>query len=157
MCAARVDGRRAQGTAHLESDHVRFRGGATRVRIPFGDIRSVTVDGGSLVVQHVTGELVLEIGPAASKWAEKIRTPRPLLDKLGVKPGMRVALVGGFDDGFVADLCARTTDVSTGRLRAGTDHVFYAAETSTALRRFAHAHRRTAGDSAGEAIVQGAV
>src|SRR5690606_26429183 len=63
MCAARVDGRRAQGTAHLESDHVRFRGGATRVRIPFGDIRSVTVDGGSLVVQHVTGELVLEIGP----------------------------------------------------------------------------------------------
>ena len=56
---------------------------------------------------------------------------KPLLDKLGVKPGARVAILG-FDRGrigllggsFVPDLLARTSDVSEGRPRKGTDLIF---------------------------------
>ena len=45
---------------------------------------------------------------AAEKWALKIRYPRSLLDKLGVKPGARIAVLGSFEPYFLADLASRT-------------------------------------------------
>jgi hypothetical protein len=59
----------------------------------------------------------------------------PLLDKLGVRPGMRVALVGDVDpDGsfrrFVAE---RTSDITIGPPKAETDLVFVAADSHAEL------------------------
>ena len=34
------------------------------------------------------------LGPAAEKWAAKLSSPKSLVEKLGVKPGSRVATVG---------------------------------------------------------------
>ena len=48
---------------------------------------------------------------------------KPLLDKLGVKPRMRVAVVGVPDPGFVEELLDRGADVST-RRRARCDLLF---------------------------------
>jgi hypothetical protein len=59
----------------------------------------------------------------------------PRLDKLGIKPGMRVALVGLEDDAFEAELRDRTSDVTRGEPIAGTDVVLYAADTLMALGR----------------------
>lgn len=61
----------------------------------------------------------------------------PLLDKLGVRPGMRVAIVGALEDDdedsdegpFRARLEERTTDISEGRPKPDTDIVFLAADT----------------------------
>jgi hypothetical protein len=50
---------------------------------------------------------------------------RPLLDKLGVKPGMRVALVGFDDEGFRAELAGRGAIVQ--EPAPGLDMVFYRA------------------------------
>ena len=59
----------------------------------------------------------------------------PLLDKLGVRPGMRVALVGPVDpDGsFAAQLADRTPDVTIGPPLPDTDLVFLAADSATEL------------------------
>jgi hypothetical protein len=59
----------------------------------------------------------------------------PLLDKLGVRPGARVAIVGDVDpDGtFRARLADRTTDVTVGRPKADSDLVFLAADSTTEL------------------------
>jgi hypothetical protein len=51
-------------------------------------------------------------------------SPRPLLDKLGVKPGHRVAVIGLDDADFVDQLRARPTDVSLGRRRVGLDQLY---------------------------------
>jgi len=56
-------------------------------------------------------------------------TEKPLLDKLGVKPGSRVAVVDVEDDWFLKDLKSRTRDVVSGRPRTPCDLVFYAAKT----------------------------
>jgi hypothetical protein len=48
---------------------------------------------------------------------------KPLLDKLGVKPGMRVAVLGLSDQGFLDELRTRTDDVSI-RRRARCDLLF---------------------------------
>jgi hypothetical protein len=49
---------------------------------------------------------------------------RPLLDKLGVKPGMKVALAGVDDGWFVRELRTRTTDVKNGKPSSPCDLVF---------------------------------
>ena len=57
----------------------------------------------------------------------------PRLDKLGVKPGSRVALVGLDDPDFEAELRDRTTDVTHGDPAPDTDLVFLAADDHAAL------------------------
>src|SRR5216684_1413729 len=60
---------------------------------------------------------------------------RPLLDKLGVRPGSRVALVNLDDPGFVKQLRERTQDVVLGKPRSKVDLVFMGADNSADLRR----------------------
>jgi hypothetical protein len=59
----------------------------------------------------------------------------PLLDKLGVRPGSRVAIVGDIDpDGwFRALLADRTSDVTIGRPKPESDLVFLAADSTPEL------------------------
>jgi hypothetical protein len=66
----------------------------------------------------------------------------PLLDKLGVRPGMRVAIVGELEDAdevlddagpFRARLAERTTDISDGSPKPDSDIVFLAADTTAEL------------------------
>jgi len=59
----------------------------------------------------------------------------PLLDKLGVRPGARVAIVGGVDpDGsFRAQLADRTTDVTDGEPKPDSDLIFLAADSHAEL------------------------
>src|SRR5262249_35924477 len=58
--------------------------------------------------------------------AVKLRYPRPLLDKLGVRPGARMAVLGAFASSFLSDLAGRASDVSRTRPRKDTDLVFVA-------------------------------
>jgi hypothetical protein len=59
----------------------------------------------------------------------------PLLDKLGVRSGVRVAIVGDVDpDGwFKALLADRTSDVTIGQPRPESDLVFLAADSTDEL------------------------
>jgi hypothetical protein len=132
-CTVRINGRKGTGKALLETDHLLFRGADLRLRIAFRDIRSVSARDGTLRVVHASGEASFELGAAAAKWADKIRNPRSLLDKLGVKPGMRVAVIGVDDAVFRQQLRARTTDVSEGRARPQTDLIVLGAESLEAL------------------------
>ena len=53
---------------------------------------------------------------------------RPLLDKLGVKPGSKVAVIGLDDPAFLALLRGRTERIVIGRPRTPCDIVFMGAE-----------------------------
>ena len=57
----------------------------------------------------------------------------PLLDKLGIRPGMRVAVLGVDDAGFRAELATRTSDITIGRPEPDTDVVLLAADTTSEL------------------------
>lgn len=59
---------------------------------------------------------------------ERIYTT-PLLDKLGVKPGSRVAIIGIQDEVFRALLRERTTDITEGEPLPKTDLIFLAADS----------------------------
>ena len=66
----------------------------------------------------------------------------PLLDKLGVRPGMRVAIVGTLEDDdevldeegpFRQRLAERTSDITDGRPKSDSDIVLVAADTTAEL------------------------
>jgi hypothetical protein len=66
-------------------------------------------------------------------------TTKPLLDKLGVKPGSRVAVLGIDDPYFMKELRARTTDVVVGKPRRVCDIVFIGADDKRDLERLKEA------------------
>jgi hypothetical protein len=135
-CIVRVDGAPHAGTALLETDELLFRGPA-RLKIPLASITSLEADDGVLRVTHAGGMAQFELGDAAAKWAEKIRSPRSLLDKLGARAGMTVSVIGEFELGFVRELTERVGSVSLGRARKGSDLVFLLADGSAQLARLA--------------------
>ena len=62
-------------------------------------------------------------------------TIKPLLDRLGVKPGARVALVHLDAPGFLTQLRQRTSDIVGRKPRALCDIVFFGAEKQSDLLR----------------------
>src|SRR6266576_7338646 len=63
---------------------------------------------------------------------EKVYTT-PLLDKLGVRPGMRVALIDIDDDAIRPLLADRTSDLTEGWPLPETDVVLLGADSTEAL------------------------
>jgi len=102
-----------QGTALLESDELRFRGG-TRLRIALRDVSAVSAKDGALRIEHANGVASFLLGDAAEAWAEKIRSPRTLADKLGVTRGMRVAVIDVDDKEVLDDLLAKGAELVVG-------------------------------------------
>ena len=74
---------------------------------------------------------------AARRPSAELYSTRPLLDKLGVRPGSRVALVNFDDANFIKLLKQRTTDVVTRKPRSKVDLVFIGADKFGDLRRIA--------------------
>ena len=124
-CAVRFGNQASDGKAQLEATEILFRGDF-RLRIPFKEVASVEAKKGNLVVVWPGGQATFAIGKDAEKWALKVRYPRSLLDKLGVKAGSRVAVVGSFPRDFLKDLAGRAAEVARGKPRKDSDLVFVA-------------------------------
>jgi hypothetical protein len=71
----------------------------------------------------------------ASAVSPDVPSSRPLLDKLGVKPGAKVAIVHLDDAGFVSLLRQRTSDIVSGKPSSPCDLVFFGAESAADLRK----------------------
>ena len=134
-CKARHDDRVSQGTALLETDYVLFRGDF-RVKIPFRAMTSVEAKGPWLEIQSSEGALGLNLGPAADKWAQKILHPPSRLDKLGVKTGMRISIVGMKDPQFTGEVEQRGAELRA-RVSTDSDIIFFGVEKRQGLNRLA--------------------
>jgi hypothetical protein len=135
------------GTALLESDELRFRGD-TRLRIALRDVTAVSARDGVLRVEHTNGVACFVLGDVAERWADKIRSPRTLADKLGVKRGMRVAVVNVVDEQVLADLTAQGAALISGSIPEGTAMVLFRVEQPAALAQLAPMTARIARDGA---------
>lgn len=125
VCRVSYKGEASEGKALLETAELIFRG-EFRLKIPFREIASLDASDGELRVGYDGGVAIFELGHTAEKWAEKIRNPRGLLDKLGVKPEMTVAVLGIEDDDFMSQLRHRVGEPSC-ELVTEADLVFYEA------------------------------
>ena len=102
-CTMHYKRRAIAGRAMLETDYLLFRGDE-RLKLMFRDLTGVTAVDGVLKLQFAGGPAAFDLGNAAAKWAEKILHPPSRLDKLGIKEGSAVRLVGAFDESFLNEL-----------------------------------------------------
>jgi hypothetical protein len=136
-CEARLDGRWRRGHARLEEKELFFRGEAA-LRAPFDRLSGVRAEGGLLAFRFDGREVALRLGPAAEKWATRILSPRSRVQKLGVKPGMVVSVLGvETDRAFMAELSAAGADVTAARVAPRSDMVFFHCAERGALSRLA--------------------
>ena len=119
-----------EGRLQFEGAKLLFRG--DRRAVWSGDeLKGLKAEGGDLVladgVRFTLGE------KAAASWAQAILNPKSRLDKLGVKPGMRVGVLGVDDADLAGELAAKqaapVNDLSD------LDILFYAADNADELGR----------------------
>ena len=134
-CAVTFGKQKARGKALLETSEVIFRSedGAMRLKFSFGSLKSAAAADGQLRLETPEGTAVFELGANAAKWCEKILHPKTRIEKLGIKPNTAVSLIGSFEADFIAELHSATRNVTSGKLAADTEWIFFAAESSKVL------------------------
>lgn len=134
-CRATIEGVERPGRASLESEFLIFRSGEYRLKLPLQPSPSVSAADGILKL----GRISLHLGPQAAKWADKIQNPKSLLDKLGVKPGLSLAVLGIKDAEFLAQIKSPGK-----RLKQNLDLVFLGVEAPADLARLPEIRRHLA-------------
>jgi hypothetical protein len=131
-CKVRFGKQESEGKALLETSEILFRG-AFRLKIPFSSIKSAKAVDGELRLQTAEGSAVFHLGPAAEKWRDKILHPKSRIEKLGVKPEAKVALLGKFETEFVREVATLTKSVSKEKVAADSECIFFAADSKSDL------------------------
>ncbi len=131
-CRARLGKQKSEGKALLETSEILFRGDF-RLKIPFSTIKSVKAVDGELRVQTAEGLAIFELGARAEKWCEKILHPKTRMEKLGIKAGAKVSLIGNFDTEFLRELKGLRSAVAEGEGPADCDWIFFSAASEKDL------------------------
>ena len=127
-CVARIDGQKLEGKALLETGELIFHGAECRVKIAFGEMKGVTAADGELRIRTKDREFAFAVGAAAEKWREKILHPKTRVEKLGVKPGLRVAVIGAVEKEFAKELKQSKAEVVADSAAGGAEAVFLFVE-----------------------------
>jgi hypothetical protein len=112
-CRVRFGKQESEGKALLETSEIIFRGDF-RLKLSFATIQSAKAVGDDLQVQTAEGLAIFKLDTAtAEKWREKILHPKTRIEKLGIKPGARVSLIGfeNADEEFAKELQSATAVV----------------------------------------------
>jgi hypothetical protein len=131
-CSVRFGKQRSTGKALLETSELVFRG-EFRLRIPFTSIKSVKAADGELRVQTQEGLAVFELGNAAEKWCQKVLHPKTRIEKLGVKPGAKMSLIGEFDAEFLKELQTNSRTPTKEQTQDEPDTIFLSANSRKEL------------------------
>jgi hypothetical protein len=126
-CIVRFGKQQSAGKALLETSEILFRGDF-RLKIPFSSIKSAKSVDGELRLQTPEGLAVFELGDTATKWCDKILHPKSRLEKLGIKPGAKVSLLGSFEEEFLRELRELNSLATNGKAAQDAEWIFLAAD-----------------------------
>jgi len=134
-CTLKIGKQTSTGKALLETSELIFRpaDGSPRVKIPFSSMKSVKATDGQLRVETTDAVISLNVGAIAEKWRDKILHPKSRAEKLGIKPGTNVSLLGEFDEAFLKELRASTKAISDGKIAANNNLIFLSANLAKDL------------------------
>jgi hypothetical protein len=132
-CVLRQGRETSKGKARLEAEELIFSGDV-RLKIPFRSMQSIAASDGVLTITYPDGKAAFEIGAAAPKWADKIKNPKTVLEKLGVKPDHKVSILEVKDAAFQKQVAERANQVSRGKAAKGSDLVFLGVDDVAGLK-----------------------
>jgi hypothetical protein len=134
-CTAHFEKKKLTGKALLETSEILFRptDGSPRLRIPFSTIKAAKAVDGELRLQTADGSAIFELGATAEKWCQKILHPKTRTEKLGLKPGMNVSLIGDFDSDFAKELRAISQNIHNGKINPASELIFLSVGSTKSL------------------------
>lgn len=138
-CRATLNGKGSNGRALLETEELIFRGADFRLRIPFKSIKKVTADDKALIVEYGSDKASFALGEHARKWADAIKNPKTVEQKLGIKSGQKVVLLG-------VELKLKNAELTT--LKKGVDVIFFGANDRKDLKKLASLKEKIAPNGA---------
>ncbi len=118
----------------------------------FSEIFKTEANAGWLDLQTGRGLLLFELGPKAETWAEKIKNPKALVEKLGVDATKKICVIGKLDPDLRADLDATGAKIAKSARGKDFDIVFFAASAKKDLEKLPSA-RELLADTGGIWIV----
>jgi hypothetical protein len=133
-CTVEWKGRAARGKALLETEELLFRG-TMRLKIPRRDITAIATEDGALRVTFGGETATFMLGPLAEKWARGLATMKSRLEKLGVKKGLTVSVVGVRDPSFLNEVRDAVGSFAVDAPAGASDLIFYGVETAADLQR----------------------
>ena len=116
------------GRLQYEAPKLIFRGTSRRV-FDGAALQGVRANGADLLLADGARFTLGEV--QATRWADAIANPKSRLEKIGVKPRMRVAVIGLADATFSAELVACGASVQNDL--SALDLLFYAADSAEDL------------------------
>jgi hypothetical protein len=132
VCKVRFGKQESEGKALLETSEVLFRG-EFRLKIPFSTIKSAKAVNGELRLQTADGVAAFHLGAAAAeKWLTKILHPKSRIEKLGVKAGAQVCLIGEFGVEFLREV-GELAKAIKGKVSPDSEWIFLAADSKQDL------------------------
>lgn len=132
-CVARIDGKQHEGKALLETSELIFRGAECRVKIAFVEMKNVTAADGELRIKTKDGGFAFAVGGAAEKWREKILHPKARVEKLGVKTGTRISVLGDVEAKFATELRESKADIAAGNIDGDSELLFWFVDSKSGL------------------------
>src|SRR5207237_9892962 len=100
-------------------------------RMPAAEMKSLVAKNAALSVRFRNDAISIDRGANATKWLDKIRNPKSVIDKLGVKAGQRIAFIHFDDDAFARDVESRGVIIA----KKNADIIFYGANARRDLAR----------------------
>lgn len=123
-----VGGQKVNVRGDFGSDRVRLSGGK-RGDVPYKGVEVVSTTKGILRVRIDGTILEFDVGSTVDRLANKIRKPATRLEKMGIKAGLQIALVGPQDKSFVDELRRNAPTFTDGRPTGLVDVLVYAAKS----------------------------
>ena len=133
QCRVTCDGTSDEAKVLLETEELIVRA-PFRLKVPFAEAKNVEADENQLKLRWKSHELRFDLGAQAAKWAEKIRNPKSVVQKIGIKPGQKVSVVGTLDDSFLRDVEEAGAKIAKNLVR-GSDVIFFAVDVKRELKR----------------------
>lgn len=123
-----VGGQKVNVRGDFGSDRVRLSGGK-RGDVPYKQVEVVSTAKGILKLRIDGTPLEFDVGPTVDRLANKIRNPATRLEKMGLKPGLAVAVVGPQDKAFLDEMRKAGVAFKDGRPAAPVDVLVLAAKS----------------------------
>jgi hypothetical protein len=131
-CMAEIEDWAGDGRLLLETDELIFRG-ARRLVVPRQEIISARDEDGWLALEYAGGTARFDLGTLTPSWVNAITHPRSRVDKLDVKDGSRIALIGALDEDFLAELRTKTDRIGETADGSAADLIFFRIDTPADL------------------------
>jgi hypothetical protein len=124
-CRVEAAGTVFRADVHLDSKELTIRASKRKTLVvALADMVNIASKTGWVEFAADAGAVRMELGKDAERWALKMRYPKQRLEKLGVKAGMKIVVLGIDESDFLAELSTSGATIGS-RLTDGCDLIFY--------------------------------